>query len=227
MPKPVKKLIESIFEFLSEFIIYVLGIAIDHNDLVSKMKRFDDPARDVLRFSSAVASEKLSDEITLVHLLIGMLRAKNSDACNTLEDFGIIESKLAPFNTTSSEHRVSGEGNYSPELSENIKRILELSVQIARKQGQSVISTSQLLIALVQYESDTVIDILKHFDVQAKDIVKRAEFYLADESTYEHSLIRQQNSILGRSLKAERTKQKIKSRLQSWGLIESDGQENG
>lgn len=221
---------KKIFRLLSDLLFALVETfisSVTYDDTPSgKMGRFTKPALDILTFSKIIALELSDEVITLHHLWIVMTRTKDSDAYNTLEDFDIIESKLLPFLSMKQIDKGSADISQQLDLSENYVKVLELSVDIARKRNQSVISSSALLIGLIQFDSEAVKIVLNHFEVEAKEIIKRADYHLSDSSSYEHTFIKSQVSRLQVASKYQQRKKRIKSTLQSFGFGQSTEQDD-
>ncbi len=220
MSKHVKAIFENIIDFAFAFIEGFTGnLSPNHDFLIhNKMARFVESARDILIYAQMNAIDLSSKEVKPVHILFGMTRAKKSHAKTVLSDFDIIESKLLPFIKSKQipdETVVNVDNAY---LSEEVSLILERSVSLAREQGFSVIGTGHLLIALMEDESEIITEILKHFDIQSKDITKRAEYYLNDEATYEYKTIAKQTSEIHDAFLYEERKNQIKSRLRNFAF---------
>lgn len=162
----------------------------------NKMERFSQPARYVLSRAQELAENFKSREINIVHVLLGMTmtRSENTDAFNTLHDYDIIEAKLSPFiksKKTSFMPEADGDVTFL-DLSDDVKRMLEFSIDTARRKGHLHIATGHLLIGLMRLESEIIDEILAHFDVQKKDITKRAEYYFDDAESSEQQMMKKQ-----------------------------------
>lgn len=215
--------ITEIFQLIGDIFVDLLKKPPDYYDsLVNKgMTKLQPITEKLLFISGDVAKELHSEEINPVHLIISMLCIQESDAYNTLNDSDIVERKLLPFVKSRSNLELDHPYTGIPDISEDCKQVLIHTVEIAREKNHRFIGTAHILIGLMRFESEEINQILEHFDVQAKDIVKQAEYYLADDNTYERKLslelIEQVNSITHRKIR-------IKQGLQSFGFGQSTKQ---
>lgn len=161
----------------------------------NKMERFTNSSRLILNLTEEVAKEFNSSKIVPVHLLLAMSRAPETDAFLALDDYHIIESKLLPFVKIKRPPQAMKADNV--ELSDAIKRILELSLDSARQHEHFWIGSGHLLIGLLGYEKDDLIgDVLDHFAVHRVDIIQRTGEYLSDYASPEQKLTEHQQAVL-------------------------------
>jgi|GEM_PF-6938539 len=153
----------------------------------NKMERFTNHSRWILLLTQEVTEEFGLFEITPSHLLLGMTRATDTYACEILAEFDIISSKLAPFVKAKQPPAPTTDFPESPQLSDDIKRILEVSVDAARRRNDHFIGTPHLLMGLLRCQLESIETILHHFDVESKAIIKFTESYLDDGKAEEVS----------------------------------------
>lgn len=161
----------------------------------NKMDRFTNSSRLILNLTEEVAKEFNSSKIVPVHLLLAMTRAPETEAFLALDDYHIIESKLLPFVKIKRPPQATKAD--SIELSDAINRILEFSIDSARRHGHFWIGSGHLLIGLLRYEKDDLIgDVLDHFAVHRADIIQRTGEYVSDYASPEQKLTDHQQAIL-------------------------------
>lgn len=161
----------------------------------NKMERFTDSSRLILTLTENVAKEFNSSKIMPVHLLLAMTRAPETDAFLALDDYHIVESKLLPF--VKIKRPPQAKNADVIELSDTVKRMLELSVVSAREHGHFWIGSGHMLVGLMRYEKDDMItDVLEHFAVRRKDINQRASEYLKDYESLDPKITENQPVIL-------------------------------
>ena len=152
-----------------------------------KMQRLTDSSRMVLKATEKSAKALQSSVILPVHLLLGMTRTENTDACLALEDYDIIDSKLLPFVKLKRPPQENLSNKI--DLSDGIKTVLELSHLSATEHAHFWIGSGHLLIGLLRHEDSMVSDVLAHFGVQRRGLIMRTEAYLEDYDLQDKSLI--------------------------------------
>lgn len=153
----------------------------------NKMERFTNHSRWILSLSQEVTEEFEAYMITPAHMLLGMTRATDTDARDILAEFDIIASKLAPF-VKAKQAPAQPDNAPEIELSDDIKRTLEMSVDTARRRNDHFIGTPHLLIGLLRSKIESIDTILHHFDVEEKAIIKFAESYMDEDNAPERAI---------------------------------------
>ncbi len=158
--------------------------------MTTNMARFSPVARRLLSYTQETAEEFQSEFITSEHMLLAMTVQEDADAFLVLDEFDIIESKLRPFVKTffaKNKPFVKPKHPLDPhmDLADSIKATLQLGVDSATSQGFYIIGTGSLLIGIMRLDSENIDAILEHFNVQRKDIIKQAEYYMTKGDTLE------------------------------------------
>jgi ATP-dependent Clp protease ATP-binding subunit ClpC len=138
----------------------------------SKMGRFTDDGRLILSMAQEATETLGNPKIELEHLLLAMVRHKNCGAYRILTDLQINEVEvMQQFKQQPTHHP----NLMNPDLSENLKKCLELAVDTARRFGHHHIDTEHLLIGVMCVNKPEIGSILAHFGIDAKTVIKRAE----------------------------------------------------
>lgn len=137
----------------------------------NKMERFTRRARRVLAFAEEEAERLQHNTIGTEHLLLGILHESHGIGSRVLRDFAIESDRLQ---TVIQELTASKADTASAirELSPETKRVVELSVDEARRLGKYFIDTEHLLLALVNQSESIAIDALKRLGITAEAIRK-------------------------------------------------------
>ncbi len=141
----------------------------------NKMERFTQRARRVLSLAQKEAERLHHKAIDTEHMLMGIMREEHGIGSRVLRDLGLELPRLQAVVEELTDSNVASNPTV-PELSPAIKRILELSVDEARRIGQAqglqhyVIDTEHLLLALVRHSEGIAIEALTRFGVTPEDI---------------------------------------------------------
>ena len=136
--------------------------------MANKMERFTQRARHVLSLAKENAEEMNHAYIGTEHVLIGLLD-EGGTASEALDELGLDSKRVKTL-----VQRMSRSATRRPagrvELAPGTKRLLELAVEEARRQGQHYIGTEHLLLGLVRQTDGIVIDILRQFGVTPEQV---------------------------------------------------------
>jgi ATP-dependent Clp protease ATP-binding subunit ClpA len=140
--------------------------------MANKMDRFTSDARQILSLSQKFAEDLGHSLIEPEHMLLAMTKLENIEVHEILADTDIVLEKLLPFvKSQMSKAQVP----IMLDLSASTKKLLELSVDTARRRGHHIIHSTHFLVALMRLEHHGVEAILAHFQVESKDIIKAVE----------------------------------------------------
>jgi ATP-dependent Clp protease ATP-binding subunit ClpC len=141
----------------------------------NKMERFSPNARQVLVKAQEAAEILGHEKIDLEHLLLAMGRVQDCAAYRILADLQIGESELV-----NQVKRVFPTGHpfKNPDLSEDVRKSLELSVDAARQVGHHYIDSEHLLIGIMRVDKPEMNSILAHFSTDAKTVIEHTEAVL-------------------------------------------------
>lgn len=156
--------------------------------MANKVERFTPIARKLLSYAQELTEEFGNNTISVEFFFLAMTVHKNTNAFIVLDEFDIVETKLRPFirGKFFSQLDPLAKNIQVLDLSDESKEVLQLAVNSAGKQELSFVGTASILIGMLRLESDNIDTTLKHFDVQRKDIIKRAEYYAVQEDTLEY-----------------------------------------
>lgn len=143
-----------------------------------QIEYFTASGRTVLRLAQNIALRLQHPEIMPNHILLAMTRAKDTNAYRALEDVDLIESKLARYlsilQPANNKHPLHFEGVVFSEESEELFR---LSMVDATVRGYDYIASAHLLIGMMRLQSAIVDDMLEHFSLERKQVIKATETY--------------------------------------------------
>jgi ATP-dependent Clp protease ATP-binding subunit ClpC len=142
------------------------------------MERFTQRARHVLSLAQESAEAMNHAYIGTEHLLLGLIE-EGGAAGQVLVELGLDIKR-----TRTLIERMSHAATRRPfgrvELSPGTKRVLELAVEEARRQGQHYIGTEHLLLGLMRHDEGIVVDILRQFGVTPVQVRRQTERLLKD-----------------------------------------------
>ncbi len=144
----------------------------------NKMERFTQRARHVLSLAKENAEEMDHAYIGTEHVLIGLLD-EGGTASQVLHELGLDSERvkvLVKRMSRSASRRPSGR----VELAPGTKRLLELAVDEARRQGQHYIGTEHLLLGLLRQTDGIVVDILRQFGVTPEQVRRQTQRVLKE-----------------------------------------------
>ena len=148
-----------------------------------QIEYFTSSGRTVLRLAQNIAIRLQHGEIMPDHILLAMTRAKETNAFRALQDVDVIEGKLARYlsvlHPANNDHPLRFEGVSFADESEELFR---LSMVDATLRGYDYIASAHLLIGMMRLKSPLVDDILAHFSLDRKQVIKATEYY------FEHSI---------------------------------------
>ncbi len=148
-----------------------------------QIEYFTASGRKVLRLAQNIALRLQHGEITPDHILLAMTRAKDTNAYYALQDVDVIEGKLARYlsvlHPANNKHPLRFEG---VKFSDEAEELFRLSMIDATLRGYDYIASAHLLIGMMRLKSQVVDDILAHFSLERKQVIKATETY------FEHSI---------------------------------------
>jgi ATP-dependent Clp protease ATP-binding subunit ClpC len=118
-------------------------------------ERYTGQARRVIFFARYEAVQRSSDKITTAHLLLGLVREKNSRA----DAVGSLSTKIPdPCELLGMQHRTGKEVPFNkkagPSLNDNSKKVLAYAAQEAEMDQQRWIDTDHLLRGLLRFPNE-------------------------------------------------------------------------
>lgn len=133
-------------------------------EVMSRVERFSNRARRILATAQEEAEALRSSTIETPHLLLGMLRVPDSVACRVLNELRIEYDRVLPI------VRAAHPGEPSPAknivLAQETKKLLESSVEVARKRGEHWIGSEHLLLALVKGDDKSSRYIMRQIGIE-------------------------------------------------------------
>ena len=143
-------------------------------------ERFTKEARRIVTLAQSEAKELGHEYIGTEHLLLGLLRVEDSLGARALADFGITLDE-----TRDDVKGVIGEGDGPKPLQRRrgpqmpftprSKKVLELSLRMARKLKDNFIGSEHILLALVQEGEGVAAQILRERGVKEKELRRCVE----------------------------------------------------
>ena len=160
------------------------------------MQRFTDDAQRVLSFAQEAALELGHDYVGTEHVLIGLIKVKNSVAAKALNELGLSAETIIE---DVEEH--IGRGNKkasSVYMTPRVKHVLELAVEVANHMNHNYVGTEHILLGLLSDGGGVAVGILRNHNIRANDIVDTIRTILGSSDSSSHSgEDRKDNSSLG------------------------------
>jgi ATP-dependent Clp protease ATP-binding subunit ClpA len=146
------------------------------------LERFTRRARHVLTLAQTEAERMLHERITTEHLLLALLGEDAGVASRVLVDAGLSIDQTRRFilETTTSPTQEWGR---PIELSDAVKRVLELAVEEARTLQHRTIGTEHLLLGLLRLDDPRIRDLFARFEVEAADLRDNTLHKIKETST--------------------------------------------
>lgn len=142
------------------------------------IEHFTSSGRQILRLSQNIAIRLQHDRITPDHLLLAMARAADTNAYFALQDVDIIEGKLARYlsvvHPASNDHPLRFDG---VQFADETQQLFHLSRIDATLRGDDYIASTHLLIGMMRLPNALIDDVLTHFSLDRKTVIKAAEYY--------------------------------------------------
>ncbi|MFB0546596.1 MAG: Clp protease N-terminal domain-containing protein, partial [Anaerolineae bacterium] len=137
--------------------------------MADKLNRFTKRARRVLTMAQEEAQRLNHNYIGTEHLLLGLIREKDSVAVQVLRGLG-----LDPQRVRETVERTVGRGDRHPfgriSLTPRTKRVIELAFDEARRLGHHYIGTEHLLLGLVREGEGVAVNVLKSLGVSIESV---------------------------------------------------------
>ena len=166
------------------------------NEVIHMMQRFTDDAQRVISFAQEAALELGHDYVGTEHVLIGLIKVKNSVAAKALNELGLSAETIIE---DVEEH--IGRGNKkasSVYMTPRVKHVLELAVEVANHMNHNYVGTEHILLGLLSDGGGVAVGILRNHNIRANDIVDTIRTILGSSDSASHSAEdRKDNSSLG------------------------------
>ena len=142
-----------------------------------KMERFTKMAKHVLNAAEHGTKELGHYAIEPEHVLLGIMREKNCFAYQVLTALQFDENELME---QVKQYKPTNHSNWlsAVDLSQTTKKVLELSVDAARRVGHHYIDSEHLLIGIMRVNKPEITSLLAHFGTDAKTVIKHTEAVL-------------------------------------------------
>src|SRR5262245_38498225 len=145
----------------------------------NRMERFTQRARRVMSLAQEAAEALQHSYIGTEHMLIGLMREEAGVAGLVLRDLGLDQGRVEELveRMTRAGQRTS---SARLELSPGTKKVLELTVDEARRMGHHYIGTEHLLLGLVRQSEGIAIDVLKRLNVSPEEVRRQTRRVLQE-----------------------------------------------
>ncbi len=145
----------------------------------NKVERFTNRSRLVLKLSQEDA-EKFQDEfIGTAHLLLGMLREERGIAEHVLRDLGLELRQVNEWVKRLTK-RPPLFRDKALDLTQDVKDVLYLSVDEARRMGNTFVGTEHLLLGLVRQSNSAAIEALRDASITPEQVRRRTRLILEE-----------------------------------------------
>ncbi len=135
----------------------------------SRMERFTRHARLALAQAQEQAARMQHELIDTEHILLALMEDRHSVAGRALAAMGLEQERVAE-----AVRQMVPAGSWQSarpqELSARVKRLLELSVDEARRLNHHYIGTEHLLLGLARLPEGVAIDVLRQFGVSPEEV---------------------------------------------------------
>ncbi|MBN1953429.1 MAG: ATP-dependent Clp protease ATP-binding subunit [Anaerolineae bacterium] len=144
--------------------------------------RFTLQAENVLRIAEEAARSMNHLEVGTEHLLLGLMREKESGAAQVLRRMGLREERIQAFIIQFHPGKERGRAS-RPQLTESTKRVIQLALDEARSLGSSQVDTEHILIALLRERGGMAADIFRYLGINTDLLRSAAAHSLKTRST--------------------------------------------
>jgi ATP-dependent Clp protease ATP-binding subunit ClpC len=151
-------------------------------DYQSQSDRFTENAKRSLENADRIAASMGSSYIGTEHILLGVLEQDGSIGAKILRQAGVTADKAQL--VLSFSQKVLAKNSHTG-LSETAKKILTLSLQIAREFGQPYSGTEHILFAILGHKTARANTLLKEIQVDPASIRDELEHYLRNQQYFE------------------------------------------
>lgn len=140
---------------------------------VNTWERFTQRARRALSLAQEEAERLNLSSIGSEHMLAGLLREEGGIGGRVLRELGLEVALLRSTLEQLAGDPATRQPFARTELAASVKRLLENSIEEARRLNQHHISTEHLLLGLTRQQEGTVIDVLRMVGLRAEEIRRR------------------------------------------------------
>ncbi len=134
--------------------------------------RFTERARRVLMLAQKEAERLQDSYIGTEHLLLGLVQEERGLAARVLRDMGVAPIQVRKAVESASKEAGQAVQEGRPGLSPRTKRVLERSVDEARRMNHQYIGTEHILLGLIREGGGLAIDVLKDMGIDL-DLVRK------------------------------------------------------
>lgn len=134
---------------------------------MNRMERFTNSARNALTTAQHEAEAMQHNRINSGHLLLGLLEEVKGIAAKALKQTGVTREQVRPLVIAAATAR---DLTTQPELSDDVKRTLELAVDQARRWGHHYIGTEHMLMGIARQSNSVGMKLLAQLQYTADDL---------------------------------------------------------
>jgi catechol 2,3-dioxygenase-like lactoylglutathione lyase family enzyme len=140
--------------------------------MTERFDRFSEDARRVLQYAQEESQRLRQNYIGTEHLLLGLMRQGNRIISRALTDIGVELPAVRQAVVQASSQRPAVQGDVG--LTDGAKRVIERSVEEARRLNNDAITPEHMLVALLRGD-DTAVEILRSLGASLEDLPGLAE----------------------------------------------------
>src|SRR5438445_2880654 len=151
--------------------------------MADRFDKFTERARKVLQLAQEEAQRFNHNYIGTEHLLLGLVREGEGVAAKVLANLGVDLNKVrsaVEFIIGRGERTVTGDIGLTPRA----KKVIELSVEEARRLNHNYIGTEHLLLGLVREGEGIAAGVLESLGVSLDKVRQQVNYVLNQSSTY-------------------------------------------
>lgn len=160
------------------------------------LTQFHEKAQKVIVIAESIAFDLGHSYVGSEHLLLSMLKLKDSKFYKFLNDYDVTDDKVYD-----DVVRLFGEKDIQPfymEYSDSVKKILEDALAIAKAKKQSKVMVNDLILALIRQDKSVAVELLNKYHVDLKKLEKqlseeRIAIYELDQI---HELVNMNQKVL-------------------------------
>ncbi|HLY28454.1 MAG TPA: Clp protease N-terminal domain-containing protein [Aggregatilineales bacterium] len=144
------------------------------------ISRFTNEARHVFALAQEYAARHNQNEIGTEHLLVALLEDKSSEASQAVATLGVDPKAVEDLVAREGGSKLNG-SNKELELSQEVKDVIQAAILEAQRKNFAYVGTKELLLALVQQDSNAAIAVLNQAGAQPQMFRQTVREMLADD----------------------------------------------
>ena len=145
-------------------------------------ERFSEHAIRIIMSAQEEAKKMKASEVRVEHLLLGMIREKESIIIKTFEALGLYAEELRTILEKNLPSEITIQKQEIP-FSNNVKKVIEISWEEARTLGHNYIGAEHLFLALLRIESGITAELFKKYNITEQQAKQSLISYMTQQTT--------------------------------------------